>query len=350
MFLFATHDPEDHTMKRSSAVILALALLAPGCWAEFPDERFNQDGAQADASIIDTTTQPEAGQDMAVDAPADGMQPDTVAPDTAADTAAPDTAADTAAPDTAPDTAAPDTVAPDTVAPDTAPDTVAPDTVAPDTAPDTVAPDTVAPDTVPPPDTVPWPDAFVCVPNAFLLCNNNTLLRCNATGDNVVSEDCSPYLCNATAGRCNECTIGDPPWCENNDLAICLANGLKQTTACGSLGCQNGACCVDSDGDTYDTCTPDADCLDSDADVNPGQTVHQAGNSNGGDYNCDGNVDQQWTDLFTACQKSGGGCIGHGWDASTPPGCGVTAKWITCVKSGNCVPDTPGTDQTQACL
>jgi hypothetical protein len=101
------------------------------------------------------------------------------------------------------------------------------------------------------------PDGFTCPPNTFVDCATQTLmLKCNAAGNGTVQVNCSPGKCVGNLGRCDQCDPTDPPTCVSNVLETCTADGIKQTTTC-PLGCQAGKCCTDGDSDSYTTCNGD---------------------------------------------------------------------------------------------
>jgi hypothetical protein len=274
------------------AAILGGALLG-GCWADFPDDRFNQQQdakVQPDTADKDVYIWPDQGElkDKGPDAPVTDKGP----------------------------------------------------------TPDKQVGDQQLVDQQVPDQTVPPPDGAVCTPNAFIKCVTTTMLeKCNNKGTATMTVDCSPYLCNAAAGRCNNCTIGAAPTCKGNTLVTCSAAGLEQTTPC-QLGCQNGACCLNADKDAYTDCQ--GDCNDNDAKVFPGQTAWQTTASSGSfDYNCDKKEERQYPSQVN-CQFVTGSCVGTGW-AGTVPKCGAQGQLTTCKKQGSkCIEDTT-TTATQGC-
>lgn len=196
-------------------------------------------------------------------------------------------------------------------------------------------------------------DAFSCSPGAFLSCKSSSqMTKCDPSGKGTLVVDCSPYQCDATSKRCNQCDPKSQATCQGNDLVSCTADGLLVKTACPN-GCQNGACvsCTkkpyykDSDGDGYgnpgvkvDECAQPAgfvanssDCDDSDAAAHPGQTAFYlvpTKGTNGFDYNCDG-VEQQELPSLSACKVAGVTCTGDGW-VSSVPACGKAGTWGQC--------------------
>jgi hypothetical protein len=201
------------------------------------------------------------------------------------------------------------------------------------------------------------PDAFSCAPLAFLACNTQTqLLLCNSSGAGVVIVECSPYLCNATYGRCAQCDPQSPSVCLNNDLLICTAEGLLIKTPC-PYGCANNACesCTEStyfldwDNDgfgnpsrTVKSCAPPAgyvanglDCDDLDPLAHPGQTGYYNTPTKGTgsyDYNCN-SVDEPEFPSVINCLVVGQSCQGDGWVGAIPL-CGAIGTWGKCNKQG----------------
>lgn len=209
-----------------------LAVLA-GCWADFPDSRFNQDA----------TGQP----DLQVH---DGFLP--------ADAPLPTDGGDSAPP-----------------------------------PPDGPGNEGAPIDQMPPDQT---PDGLTCQPNTFVQCASQTvMLKCNATGTGTVQVNCAPGDCVASLGRCDQCDPTDPPKCVSNVLETCTADGIKQTTTC-SLGCQAGKCCTDGDQDSFSTCNGDCNDNDPLVNPNQNQFQTTASNGSF-DYNCDGTVEKQYPDL-----------------------------------------------------
>jgi hypothetical protein len=219
-------------------------------------------------------------------------------------------------------------------------------------------PDGTPPDGSPPP---PPADGFSCAPNSPMGCLNATkLLRCNPAGDGTLTEDCAPFLCNATFQRCNECKPKSDPYCVGDSVVSCGEDGLEQFTPCPD-GCEAGQCkeCVkqtyylDADQDGFgdgqvstEDCAPPQgyvgssdDCDDADPKAHPGQQGFFPNPTSGSgtfDYNCDGVEEPEHSDL-AACTKAPGGCAGHGWSNKVPD-CGKWAAWSECIKT----PMTPG--------
>lgn len=179
---------------------------------------------------------------------------------------------------------------------------------------------------------LPVSDGFTCTPDAFVGCaTKDQLLRCNKKGDGTVTESCKPNLCNATAKRCDECKPGSKPTCSGSNLIGCSSVGLKTTTPC-ALNCKGGVCCLDGDKDTHTDC--DGDCNDADDKVYPGATDwHTTASGGSFDYNCDNKSDRQYPNPVN-CTMSGGKCGGDGW-TGTVPACGAFGQLTTCVKQGN---------------
>jgi len=117
--------------------------------------------------------------------------------------------------------------------------------------------------------------------------------------------------------------------------------------------------CVDLDVDGYGALgsnlgqctasTSEADCNDSQLQVNPGQTQFFTtpipGTASDFDYNCDGTQEREASGLANCAASQT--CDAHGWQ-STVPDCGQAGTWIQCVdQKGTCV-DQPQT-KTQGC-
>lgn len=176
------------------------------------------------------------------------------------------------------------------------------------------------------------PATDVCDTKAFV-CRR----VCSTKGDCAPHVECA-YLgttgqqvclqCEAQFGDCN----GDPTdGCETS---------LATDANCGACGAAPmHTCRVDKDGDGYPepggayhtSCacpwSDKADCDDDDPEVHPGQTTSQAGNANGGDYNCDGEIEMLY-DYGTVCQAA---CTKPVW-VGTQPGCGEMGTLVQCVK------------------
>ncbi|MFZ5784832.1 MAG: hypothetical protein ACOY3Y_00185 [Acidobacteriota bacterium] len=190
-------------------------------------------------------------------------------------------------------------------------------------------------------------DGASCSAGAFLACKGALLERCNAAGNGVVTVDCAPFACNASAGRCDECAPTAPPVCDGANRVSCSPDGLKVSALC-PLGCAQGACCADADGDQVSSCA--GDCDDSDPDVHPGQLGFFALPSKGTasfDYNCDKTAELELPSL-EACSRVGATCVGHGWQ-STLPACGQSETFITCKASGRSMCSHDPAPLTQRC-
>ena len=207
------------------------------------------------------------------------------------------------------------------------------------------------------PDLGPLPDGLTCSPGTFIKCRSATqLLVCDSNGTAALTVSCQPFICNATSGRCNECDPSSKPYCVGNFAVSCSSDGLKTSSYC-SDGCDGGKCqgCTkttyykDADSDGYgdpnasqQACTQplgyvenNQDCDDLDWQANPlNSNYHPYKTLGKGDYdfNCDGKDEKQYTDV-AYCYKSGGSCVGSGWDSSVPE-CGSWGQWVQC-KSGS---------------
>jgi hypothetical protein len=117
--------------------------------------------------------------------------------------------------------------------------------------------------------------------------------------------------------------------------------------------------CVDLDVDGYGALgsnlaqctgsTSEADCNDSQGQVNPGQTQFFTtpipGTASDYDYNCDGTQEREISTLASCAASQT--CDAHGWQ-SIVPDCGQAGTWIQCVdQKGTCV-DQEQT-KTQGC-
>lgn len=204
---------------------------------------------------------------------------------------------------------------------------------------------------------VPLADGGSCTPNAFMACKTaSSMLRCNPSGNGTVIIDCAPFKCDATIKRCTECDPASAPYCQNDVLVTCTANGLLVKTTCPD-GCKNGKCSTctpqlfykDADGDGWGNpgasikaCSKPAghvstsgDCDDLDAAVHPQQKKYFDAPSKGTatfDYNCNTVVELQHAAL-AKCTWKGNNCVGDGW-SQTVPQCGKTGTFINCVKKG----------------
>lgn len=190
-------------------------------------------------------------------------------------------------------------------------------------------------------------DGTLCKPAAFIACQGSTLSRCSPAGDAILTEECAPFACNASAGRCNDCDPAAVPSCAGSDRVTCSAAGLKSSTPC-PLGCAAGACCADQDADQVSTCG--GDCDDGDPDAHPGQLGFFAIPSKGTgsyDFDCDQVVELELAAL-EGCTRVGAGCIGHGWQ-TTVPGCGGSGTFVTCKPSGRSMCSHDTGQATQRC-
>lgn len=154
--------------------------------------------------------------------------------------------------------------------------------------------------------------------------------------------------CAAEFGDCN----GDPSdGCETD---------LTTDDNCGGCGLPpTKSCRIDNDHDGYPNpngkehvacaCpwsdTPD--CDDNDPNAHPHQDAPQRGSSNGGDYDCDGNVEVIYN-YGTVC---GGTCTHSIW-VGTQPDCGETGQIVQCVKDAKlgCIPGSSAGTFTQLCI
>jgi hypothetical protein len=292
--------------------LVSLTVLL-GCWADFPDSRFNQDASPGDTVQVETQTG---------DLP---LQPDVELTD-------------------GPATDGPVTDGPVTDGPVTdGPVPVVDGPVTDGPVMDGPVTDTLLIVDTTPAD-LPQTDAF-CVPNSFIQCSQKILVKCNSAGDGTVDINCNPDSCDQALGRCDACDPSDPPTCQGGAVVTCDADGLEVSTPC-PAGCQNAQCCNDADQDTYSDC--DGDCNESDPLVNPGQTVYQTQASNGSfDYNCDNQVDPEYPDPVN-CVFTGAGCSGSGW-VGTPPNCGDPGSFALCIKqTGSCIQQLES--RQQGCL
>jgi len=273
-------------MTRLTSIVL-VAFLA-GCWADFPDSRFNRDGSPW-PDIIYPDGQPPNPDGPVADGPlADGPLVDQPSTD-----------------------------------------------FQPVDGPPTEG---AVPD-------LPLTDGG-CTPGTFLQCNKKILEKCNTTGTGIDSVNCAPGNCDPSLKRCDQCDPATAATCSGAALVSCTADGIEQSTTC-NLGCQSGKCCVDGDSDGISDCG--GDCNDNDSDVFPNQTAFFTSPSNGSfDYNCDNTVTQEHPDLVS-CQVSGGSCTGSGWEGTTVPACGAVGSFATCKKQGStCIKD-PIQSLTQGC-
>lgn len=189
-------------------------------------------------------------------------------------------------------------------------------------------------------------DGISCIPNNFIRCEGASLVKCNNQGTGTIKQDCAPFACNSTAQRCNECDPEKPPTCIDTKLVTCSAEGLTNSTVC-SLGCANGACCLDSDKDNFTTCA--GDCDDQDPNVHPGQQEYFITVSKGTknyDYDCN-TIEEKENDQLENCVRSGSICLGHGWQNSVPA-CGVSGTFVNCKYSGSGANPTCSPDPIQA--
>lgn len=179
-------------------------------------------------------------------------------------------------------------------------------------------------------------------------------------------------LCDGIDNNCNfDVDEMAPTW-----YIDCDSDGFAATTDGSRMGCTEPASGATGCGGRWTTVRPvstgTTDCLDTNANVFPGQTAYfttaipgMAGNY---DYNCDGIESRQY-----GCGPSGGGCAsgcpgGYApYDASTNPNgcrftcilgscfvtsypdCGQSASYTTCTRFGTgCLPLRPSA-RTQAC-
>jgi hypothetical protein len=183
----------------------------------------------------------------------------------------------------------------------------------------------------------------------------------DADGDSYGRADMTTQACSApsgyvgTSGDCNDASAairpGAPETCNDvdDDCDAVADDGLSRVTYfadCDGDGVAATAesvtgCRVPTTAPT--TCSAGAwragtpplpDCLDTNPSVFSGQTMGfgtaipgaPLGATRTYDYNCSG-ANEQVLQQLAVC---GGGLTVSGWEAATPPGCGVTANWRTC--------------------
>lgn len=221
----------------------------------------------------------------------------------------------------------------------------------------------------------------ICSPGSFTGCASDThLLKCNPAGTGTITITCAPFLCNAAAGRCNQCDPKRPPTCVNNSVQSCSSDGLLVLTSCPD-GCDEGKCTkpctkqtywLDADGDGFGdpqqqtlACeqppghvTNDKDCYDQDKAAKPGQQGwftapmqgYSVGDSGAFDFDCSGTTEQYRTDQHSGCAFKNNQCEGTGWSNSVPE-CSKWGWWVECKKTSmGRVPCVPGYSQkVQSC-
>lgn len=253
-------------------VLLCMAVLAQGCWVEFPDSRLDDDaGLRRDSSRVDVAVADAPTRD----APRDQRTPDGPSMDRGGAEAAVD-----------------------------GPD---PDTPGGDAIDD---------------------QGVNCQPNEFMRCDGDLLVTCNEAGTGTESVLCAQG-CSEVLRRCREC---DPdtykPRCQTVDrswIAItCDPDGLIETVACEDT-CEEGVCCADGDGDGQSTCQ--GDCDDGDDRAFLGQEGYFTTPRDDGSFDFDCNdIEEMIIDKVHDCPRT---CPDAGW-VSRVPQCGEEGKVLQC--------------------
>ena len=157
--------------------------------------------------------------------------------------------------------------------------------------------------------------------------STNAQLVEDCTGNKICSDGaCVAVVCNSNTD-CGTNGLEGNKFCQSGDVyqnfkSFMCANPGTATSSCSNSAnaqlvedcatgkvCNNGACitaCVDTDGDTYDTCgvgspgddSKPVDCNDNNAGINPGASDVQC---NGVDNDCDGQIDEGYVSATTNC-------------------------------------------------
>ncbi len=114
-------------------------------------------------------------------------------------------------------------------------------------------------------DATSGPDAFSCVPGAFVECAGDAAMFCASSGTSETSTPCGGFGCNAAAGRCNVCTLGATQCTDSMNVKACEDGSgyvMKGCTyACNTVRNQCNACAPNAkscrDALTEQTCTAD---------------------------------------------------------------------------------------------
>ncbi len=92
------------------------------------------------------------------------------------------------------------------------------------------------------------------------------------------------------------------------------------------------------------------DCDDTTSDMHPDQDLffdRATGSTLSFDYNCDGQEEQEFTDLVD-CSSAGPACKDQGW-VDRVPSCGQSGTFITCEKTSSVCGPGPTQTQNQTC-
>jgi len=168
-----------------------------------------------------------------------------------------------------------------------------------------------------------------CVPGTFVRCLDSTTLQwCDDAGQPVEIE-CVGGECRPALRRCNACLPSARPRCVGENAVSCAPFGVETIEGC-PLGCEAGACCTDVDGDKVTTCG--GDCNDGDPKVFPGQTAYfeEADSRGSFDFDCSTAPEAQYPTRLV-CQT--GSCQGEGWVDNIAL-CGAEGEYGVCRKSG----------------
>lgn len=154
----------------------------------------------------------------------------------------------------------------------------------------------------------------ICISSVYGSCAGQVLPGVDAC-NNQIDEDCNGVVDDGLQGAPG-CIwfyrdADDDGYGDKNFRAVCM--------------------CTNPDPSSY--ADNDLDCYDADNRVHPSSNYYSAsyGNPPSWDYDCDGQIEKEYVDLYQGCTGNMyGNCVGDGWDGTVVPACGVTASFRDC--------------------